>query len=223
LLHHAEPKLFFDLMHMFELFEFKLVFEFELNSLNKIKRKAIRNSEKKRKLNSAQASPAQPSRARARIARVVGPTCQWQFLRPRALSSPLPFGPHVSAPFLTRPHSCTLSAPRVILCPLPRPHVYVAGLQTPPISPIPPPTFSSRARHGHAHVRANLGHYPRAQPLLKPPLVRFAISPSRRHLPARPRSCAASSSCSKDRRRRSLGSHVRSAAIIEASPCPLPR
>jgi hypothetical protein len=26
-LHHAEPKLFFDLMHMFELFEFEFVFE----------------------------------------------------------------------------------------------------------------------------------------------------------------------------------------------------
>jgi hypothetical protein len=36
LLHHAEPKLFFDLMHMFESFEFGFVFEFELSSLEKI-------------------------------------------------------------------------------------------------------------------------------------------------------------------------------------------
>jgi hypothetical protein len=54
LLHHAEPKLFFDLMHMFELFEFGFVFEFELSSLEKIKRKAFRKSLEKEKLISAQ-------------------------------------------------------------------------------------------------------------------------------------------------------------------------
>jgi hypothetical protein len=40
LLHHAEPKLFFDLIHMFELFKFELVFEFEMSSLEKIKKKS---------------------------------------------------------------------------------------------------------------------------------------------------------------------------------------
>jgi hypothetical protein len=50
--HHVEPKLFFCLMHMFELFEF--VFEFELSSLEKIKRKGIRNSREKGKPNLAQ-------------------------------------------------------------------------------------------------------------------------------------------------------------------------
>jgi hypothetical protein len=45
-------------MHMFELFEF--VFEFELSSLEEMKRKAIRNSEKKGKLISAQASLVHP-------------------------------------------------------------------------------------------------------------------------------------------------------------------
>jgi hypothetical protein len=60
LLHHAEPKLFFDLMHMFELFEFEFVFEFELSSLEEIKIKAIRNLEKKGKLISAQAGLVQP-------------------------------------------------------------------------------------------------------------------------------------------------------------------
>jgi hypothetical protein len=49
LLHHVEPKLFFDLMHMFEIFEFGFVFEFELSSLEKIKRKGIRNSLEKEK------------------------------------------------------------------------------------------------------------------------------------------------------------------------------
>jgi hypothetical protein len=46
LLHHAEPKLFFSLMHMFELFEFEFVFEFELSSQEKIKRKTIGISDK---------------------------------------------------------------------------------------------------------------------------------------------------------------------------------
>jgi hypothetical protein len=64
LLHHAEPKLFFCLMHMFDLFEFESMFEFEfefeLSSLEKIKIKSIRNSEKKGKPISAQAGPVQP-------------------------------------------------------------------------------------------------------------------------------------------------------------------
>jgi hypothetical protein len=63
MLNHAEPKLFFVLMHMLELFQFEFVFEFELSSLEKIKRKAIRNYEKKGKPNSAQFSPTQPSGA----------------------------------------------------------------------------------------------------------------------------------------------------------------
>jgi hypothetical protein len=37
-LHHAEPKLFFDLMHIFELFEFGFVVEFEFSSLEKTKK-----------------------------------------------------------------------------------------------------------------------------------------------------------------------------------------
>ena len=50
LLHHVEPKLFFDLIQMFELFEFEFVFElFELSSLEKIKRKAIEIPWKERK------------------------------------------------------------------------------------------------------------------------------------------------------------------------------
>jgi hypothetical protein len=44
MLHHAEPKLFFCLMHMFE---------FDLKSIEKIKRKAIRNPEKIEKRKSA--------------------------------------------------------------------------------------------------------------------------------------------------------------------------
>jgi hypothetical protein len=70
LLHYAEPKLLFYLMNMFELFEFEFVFEFELSSLEKIKRKAIRNSEKKGKPISAQFSPVQPSGTACAHARV---------------------------------------------------------------------------------------------------------------------------------------------------------
>ena len=60
LLHHAEPKLFFCLMHMVEIFEFEFVFEFELSSLEKIKRKGIRNSREKEKPNSAQSAQLGP-------------------------------------------------------------------------------------------------------------------------------------------------------------------
>jgi hypothetical protein len=49
LLHHVEPRLFFDLMHMFELFEFGFMFEFELSSLEKIKIKSFRKSLEKKK------------------------------------------------------------------------------------------------------------------------------------------------------------------------------
>jgi hypothetical protein len=74
MLHHVEPKLFFDLMHMFE------IFEFELSSLEKIKRNANRNSEKKGKLDSAHS--AQPSlvglRTHVRA-------CQRRFPHPHAL------------------------------------------------------------------------------------------------------------------------------------------
>jgi hypothetical protein len=100
LLHLAEPKLFFDLMHMVELFEFGFVFEFELSSLEKIKRKAFRKSLEKGKSTFSQ--PAQSSqwgRARACAARQVGSTCQRRFPPPHALLPlPLPSGAGLSAP-----------------------------------------------------------------------------------------------------------------------------
>jgi hypothetical protein len=99
MLHHAEPKLFFVLMHMLELFEFEFLFEFELSSLEKIKRKEIRNSEKKGKPNSAQPSTAGPH-ARPRCltgglhlsVAVLALAC--------SLLLPLPSGPRVSASLL---------------------------------------------------------------------------------------------------------------------------
>jgi hypothetical protein len=45
MLHHADPKLCFWLMHMFEIFKFEFMVWLELNSKEKTKRKAIRNSE----------------------------------------------------------------------------------------------------------------------------------------------------------------------------------
>jgi hypothetical protein len=57
LLHHAEPKLFFDLIHMFELFEFELVFEFEMSSLEKIKKKSNWESGENGKLHFSPTGP----------------------------------------------------------------------------------------------------------------------------------------------------------------------
>jgi hypothetical protein len=45
MLHHAEIKLYFWLMHMFEIFKFEFVVWLDLNSKEKLKRKGIRNSE----------------------------------------------------------------------------------------------------------------------------------------------------------------------------------
>jgi hypothetical protein len=63
-LHHDELKLCFWLMHMFETFKFEFVIWFDLNSIEKIKRKGIRNSKEKGKANSAQPNPVRPSPAR---------------------------------------------------------------------------------------------------------------------------------------------------------------
>jgi hypothetical protein len=64
-------------------FEFETWLEFKLKTLEKIKRKAIRNSEKKGKSISAQASLVQPiGAARARAAQQVDSTCQRRFLPP---------------------------------------------------------------------------------------------------------------------------------------------
>jgi hypothetical protein len=167
LLHHAEPKLFFDLMHMFELFEFGFVFEFELSSLEKIKRKPFRKSLEKGKATFSPVGPVQPSRA----------------TRLRHLTSE----PHLSAAVLAPARSllrspCHLGPTCRHLFPLPRPHACAAILRVPLVSsPLPPLTSGLRARHGRAHIHVILGHYPRARPLLKPPPVCSAISPICRH------------------------------------------
>jgi hypothetical protein len=126
LVHHVEPKLFFCLMHMFELFEF------ELSSLEKIKRKGIRNSREKGKPNSAQSTQLSPSPPRApappwevdpayqrRPTRAlsslsptrysVGPTCQRRAPLTRSLSPSLPSGTAPSAPHPARPRVPSLT------------------------------------------------------------------------------------------------------------------
>jgi hypothetical protein len=142
LLHHAEPKIFFELMHMFE---FETWFEFELKTVEKIK-KAFRKSREKEKLNSAQASPTRPSQA----ARAPASSDRWtpsasDRLRPRTRSLslsplPLPSGPDLSA--LTRPHSWPLSLAARWDLPVSangtRLPLTLAGPRTPPVSHSPP-------------------------------------------------------------------------------------
>jgi hypothetical protein len=67
MLHHVEFRIFFELLHMIW-FQFETSFEFELKTLGKINKKAIKNSLENRKANSAQVgplSPAPPARPRA--------------------------------------------------------------------------------------------------------------------------------------------------------------
>jgi hypothetical protein len=54
MLQHAEPKLFFCFMHMFELVWIWNEYEFDLKPIEKIKIKEFRNSRKNEKLISAQ-------------------------------------------------------------------------------------------------------------------------------------------------------------------------
>jgi hypothetical protein len=121
-LHHVEPKLFFDLIHIFELFEFELVFEFELSSLEKIKGKAIGNLGKLENCISAQ--PAQSIQAGPRAP---APPDRWTpsvsggFLA-HALSSPslclVGLACRRQSPSLARP--CSLSASWAQLVSTPR-------------------------------------------------------------------------------------------------------
>jgi hypothetical protein len=117
MLHHAEPKLSFCLMHMFELVWICIWFEFDLKSIEKIKRKGIRNSREKEKPNSAQPAQHDPSPPRAPAPPwQADPACQRH--PARALSPSLPlaarWGRLVGASFLrARAHS--LSIPRASL------------------------------------------------------------------------------------------------------------
>jgi hypothetical protein len=125
-------------------FEFETWFEFELKILEKINRKAIRNSLENRKAYSAQVDPLGPAprpRPRALGARQAGPAC-WR--QPSALSPSLSllYGADLSAPFLFCMRALFLSASR-----------------TPPVSPLCVPNLSPTfPRRGRAQDRAFSGH-----------------------------------------------------------------
>jgi hypothetical protein len=97
MLHHAEPKLFFCLMHIFELFEFEFGVFLNLNSKEK-KGLEIRKQKRKTK-------EAQPPSLLGLLAQT-GPAS-----RPRAHPHPLTGGPHLSALCLARLLSLYLVGP----------------------------------------------------------------------------------------------------------------
>jgi hypothetical protein len=72
MLHHAEPRCFFCLMHMFGIFKFEFVACLNLNPKDKIKEKGIRKFSIKEKQKEAQPPPSpafrpiQPSQPHAR-------------------------------------------------------------------------------------------------------------------------------------------------------------
>jgi hypothetical protein len=150
MLHHAEPKLFFCSMHMFELFEF------ELSSLEKIKRKGIRKFREKGKPISAQLSPVQPSGA----ARAPAPPDRWAppvsgGSLACALCSllPLPYGVGLSAPRSACSRALSLFAPwdhPVSVAPR-SPARSLADPWPSPVRTVPSHATVAPARSSHAH------------------------------------------------------------------------
>jgi hypothetical protein len=111
MLHHAEPKLFFWFMHMFELVWIWIRLEFGLKSKEKIKWKAFGKYQKKEKrIRPVKPSLAQQGRVRACSAWQVGHTYQLQPApaRSRSLSPSARLGRPVSANFLERARSLSL-------------------------------------------------------------------------------------------------------------------
>jgi hypothetical protein len=99
MLHHAEPKLSFCLMHLFEIvwIWIWIWFEIDLKSIEKNKKKRHSKFQGKRKnwIKHIRPNLAQPGHGRARIDWQVGPTCQRR-PRPHSLSLPLPCGTGLS-------------------------------------------------------------------------------------------------------------------------------
>jgi hypothetical protein len=180
LLHHVESNLFFCLMHMFELFEFEFVFEFELSSLEKIKRKCIRHSREKEKPNSAEPAQLGPSPTRA-PARARSPLPDRQTppasAIPHTLSPLLPLAARwsrlVGTSFLhARKHS--LSVPQAPLVSSVAPSLVVLSVTwAPPVGTVcpPPPRTAQALRRGRAHDRAFPDHTPTRPSLFWSPLT----------------------------------------------------
>jgi hypothetical protein len=136
-------------MHVFEIFEFELWFDLNLNSLEKIKRKGIRNSEEKGKTNSpksAKSSPAKPPPRTPFSPWQPGPTGRRIFLRPRSLAHPLPLFLWPVGPSCRR--QSPIRAPS-LACP-----------RTPPVNPL------------------RLPNLPPAWPAVDVPTSRFSRPPS---------------------------------------------
>jgi hypothetical protein len=117
MLHHIEPKYSLNCCIYLIWFEFETWFEFELKTLEKINRKAIRKSLEKRKTNSAQVGPLSPTPL-ALGAWQAGPACRRQPARPLSpLSLAAPWARLVGAvlshacPLLSLSHRPHLSAP----------------------------------------------------------------------------------------------------------------
>jgi hypothetical protein len=139
MLHHAEIKLYFWLMHMFEIFKFEFVVWLDLNSIEKkIKENRLGIQNKKK----SQRSPITPH---------PGLSAQVAHLPlPGAHLPPQPYGPCMSTPSLTRllsgPHPSAPLPITALVCLCHR----LAGLGCQ--LHLPSLTTSSQAHHGRAHV-----------------------------------------------------------------------
>jgi hypothetical protein len=159
-------------------------FEFDLKSIDKIKRKAIRNSEKMEKCISAQLGPTQPSqavRAPASPDRWVPPVSDGP--RPCSLPLPLPGGADLS---VSISFAC---APKLSLCPV-GPTCYRC-------EPFPPHTRSLSLHRGapcqirllckppwtstHAHREPRPRHLPTCPTSLLSTAHTFSLSPTSFH------------------------------------------
>jgi hypothetical protein len=185
-------------------FEFETLFEFELKTLEKINRKAIRNSLENGKPNSAQVGPLSPARASSVPDRWAPPVGANSSAPSLPLSLSLPRGPGLSAPFLS-PARLLPSLSR-------RPHLS----SVPNLSPTIP-------RHGRAHVRAFSGHVPVPTPLLSPARC-LSTSPCSLPPSAKPpRALSHSAHANRELRHRSPSVATHSAITVVPAPRLLPR
>jgi hypothetical protein len=111
MLHHAELKIFFEVLHKFEfIWIWNLVWIWIWKPYRKRNRKGIRKSREKRKRGSSPVGPLSPARLRAHAAWEADPACQRQFSLARALPLSLAaqWGRPVDASFL-HPRAPSLS------------------------------------------------------------------------------------------------------------------
>jgi hypothetical protein len=169
LLHHAEPKLFFDMMHKFELFDLYLWFVWIW--IRKTKLKGIEKFRIKEKGKEAQPpslfglsahSTQQAARARTRVRWQAGPTCR---RRARLLARPLPLCP-VGPP-------CRCTGPLCARAPM--------SLFRGPRLPVPLPSFnytSARTARTPTETTPSTSPPSAKSPSRPPPQV-----PARTHFP----------------------------------------